>query len=138
MGDSAEVLFVSPNLLGDTPPFEEAYSKQVPRSILSISCQTGGADYLYGDNDVDIIVGGADGDFIYAGDGNDFVAGDCVDISLFDVAYTVEKFESIETEVGGNDTIWLGEGDDYAIGGAFGDTIHGESGMDVIVSIDYS
>ena len=138
MGDSAEVLFVSPYLLGETLPFEDAYSKQVPRSILSTSCQDGGADHLYGDNGSDIIVGGADGDFIYAGDGNDFVAGDCVGISLFDVAYAVEKIESIVTEVGGNDTIWLGQGDDYAIGGAFGDIIHGESGMDVIVSTDYS
>ena len=115
--------------------FDEAYSKRNPQSIVSLTCDIGGSDTLDGDADEDVIIGGASNDTIQAGTENDVVAGDCVLIEYNDTDFMLQRMESINTDIGGDDVIWLGEGDDYAIGGASDDEIHGENGLDVIVSI---
>ena len=118
MGDSAEVLFVSPSLLGDTPPFEEAHSKQVPRSILSIYCQDGGADYLYGGSgDVDYIIGGGFNDYVEGNEGMDLVFGDHAFILLNStMPFKLEYAQTIYPNcTPGNDNITLGPGGEHQI-----------------------
>ena len=113
MGDSAEVLFVSPDLLGETLPFEDAYSKQVPRSILSTSCQDGGADHLYGGSgDVDYIIGGSFNDYVEGNEGMDLVFGDHAFILLNStMPYKLEYAKTIYANcTPDNDNITLGLG----------------------------
>lgn len=49
----------------------------------------------------------------------------------------ISEIYSVRVDEGGNDTMWLGDGDDVGIGGVLDDTIYGEDGRDIIVSSTY-
>ena len=72
---------------------------------------------------------------MFGNDGDDFAAGDCVQI-LFDTDnHVISSIRSTSASNGKRDEITLGNGSDIGIGGFDSDTIYGNEGMDIIVSI---
>ena len=72
---------------------------------------------------------------MFGNDGDDFAAGDCVQI-LFDTDnHVISRIRSTSASNGKRDEITLGNGSDIGIGGFDSDTIYGNEGMDIIVSI---
>ena len=74
-------------------------------------------------------------DYIIGGPGPDFVFGDHGIIILNETKpYKLDFASTTDPNcTPGNDTIYLGDGDDIAFGGAFSDTIYGEAGQDIIL-----
>ena len=72
----------------------------------------------------------------------DIVAGDLVEIHFIALLPSPESITSLETSIGGNDNITLGEGNNIGIGGASNDHITSGSGRDIVagdsVSIYFS
>ena len=96
-------------------------------SIDSHNCtEGGGQNIMAGGDDHDIIVGGGHSiDLIDAGTGSDFASGDCVWI-LFDSSdFHLRNVTSTSINVGLQDELRMGSGDDVAIGGQGIDTIFG-------------
>ena len=84
----------------------------------------------------DILIGGANSeDHLFGNDGNDLAAGDCVRILFAPESHILSSVTSSSTHIGKKDEIMLGNGSDIGIGGHDSDTIHGNEGMDIIVSV---
>ena len=103
-----------------------------PASITSMATGTGGNDKITlgeGDN---ICVGGAYNDTITSGSGRDIVFGDSafIDFSPDDLFPT--NMTSLDPEIGGADTLNLGDGDNVGVGGAETDTITCGVGHDIV------
>jgi Ca2+-binding RTX toxin-like protein len=94
----------------------------------STDTATGGVDTLNGNENDDLIIGGAFGDIISGGSGNDIALGDNAEV-LFGVQ---QRVETTARTTGGSDTIRGNEGQDVLIGGAAGDRIDGGSNEDLI------
>ena len=125
-------------IFGDfgTLEFEvEAPNLAGARQMSTIDCNQGGSDRLYGEYGDDVVIGGALGDNISGGSGDDVLAGDCISVLFGQTDFNVTEIHSSDTSIGGEDTIYMGPGDDIAIGGAFTDHIYGETGRDIIVSL---
>jgi Ca2+-binding RTX toxin-like protein len=111
-GDGRDILF------GDAAQVYYYASSTSPHLLISIDCEAGGDDTLYGGaGDVDYIVGGGFADEIWGGtnstgvsDGCDLVFGDHAQILLFeDPPFKLLKAETIFANcTGGNDRIFLG------------------------------
>ncbi|CAB9505197.1 Kringle domain [Seminavis robusta] len=128
-GDAAQILY-----------YDESTS---PKSLMTIDCEDGGYDTLYGGSgSVDYLVGGGFADTIYGGtaevddaaDGCDLVFGDHAQILLEEEpAFKLISAETTFPEcTGGDDYIYLGAGDDIAFGAAGNDHIEGNAGQDII------
>ena len=105
---------------------------------LNVSLLLGKLNLVNRNEGHDILVGGAQSiDTISADDGNDFAAGDCVSIEFF-ADHHISSILSTSEDIGKNDFIRMGNGDDFAIGGTGhptegGDFIHGGHGNDLLV-----
>ncbi len=113
---------------------------------------TGGADTISGNAKDDIIAGGVGGDTIYGDAGvegdydavaspkvndiNDIILGDngIFNFNMGDNDYTtLDLILTTDTGLGGADTIYGNDGDDYILGGKDGDTISGNADDDIIL-----
>ena len=131
-GDGSDLIF------GDfgTLEFEvEAPNLAGAIQMITVDCSQGDSDRLHGDYGDDVVIGGALGDYISGGSGDDVLAGDCISVLFGETDFNVTEIDSSDTGIGGEDTIYMGPGDDIAIGGAFTDHVYGETGRDIIVSL---
>lgn len=72
-----------------------------------------------------MVGGGHSVDVFDAGDGQDFASGDCVLIIFNQTDYFITSIASTSIDVGGEDALMMGDGNDIAIGGQNIDTIYG-------------
>jgi len=96
---------------------------------------TSGNDQLIGGSGDDLIFGGLGNDAIYANAGNDKVVGDLgqADFKTDDSdPNTLDRVYSKNSETGGQDEVYGGEGNDVIIGGAATDNLYGEEGDDFV------
>ena len=126
VGDSAEILFYFSRLPAPSEN-ETGYFWNVPERIKSISCEFGNKDTISGGNGTDYIIGGALDDTVHALGDADLVLGDHGTIYLYQ--NTPYKLINVTTTdpscTQGIDTMYLGDGNDIAFGGALGDYIEG-------------
>jgi Ca2+-binding RTX toxin-like protein len=117
---------------GDSVVIEFSTTDALATHMTSLDASIGGHDIMkLGDGD-NIGIGGADDDTIECGTGNDIVVGDSVEMFFIEASISLEFMTSLDTSIGGHDEIFLGEGDNICIGGAFDDTITSGSGRDIV------
>ena len=120
-----------------SPSFQPSLVPSARVVMFRCSRDDSGNDTIEGGMSTDVIIGGGKNDIIKSFGGSDIVIGDYGKV-LFNTTtknlHGVELIESIDTDKGGLDEIWLGDGDDIGIGGADNDVIRGENGIDVLVS----
>ena len=124
----------TPPQIGDSAEIHLEEGK-VPSSVETKACEDGDHDFLYGGPGVDYIIGGSYNDTIEGNEGMDMVFGDH-GLILFNTShpYMLKYATTMNaTCTPGSDNITLGEGDDIAFGGGFGDDIDGGEGQDIIL-----
>src|SRR5438270_720887 len=140
LGDNGRIL--SPH--SNTHPFGTL--RLTLDKIFTVSDDIGGADTIKTSpvgSSSNIVLGGAKGDTIWAsasvsgktvtrGTGTNLVVGDGGEIGWVASDHTIARAFSTSTTIGGADTIYLGNGSNLVVGGAFGDTIDGGNGFNVI------
>lgn len=91
----------------------------------------GGKDYIRGKG---ILVGGAGDDTIHGGDSEDLIYGDAINPnSLIEVGNDTIYADTLNpTHDGDVDVVYGGRGNDFIVGGGFGDKIYGGFGNDTI------
>ena len=100
--------------------------------VIARNGDIGGADTIEGNDGNDVILGGALGDTIASGTGNDYVAGDIAELKR-DENGDLVSFETVEQNLGGDDSISAGDGNDFILGGTGADSISGGAGNDTIL-----
>ena len=106
--------------------------------VITVDPTVGGPDVLHAGSGADVVIGGAGSDSITTDRDDtvgDIVLGDhgFVDYVLRDGdPTTVDSVTSLDTALGGDDTIVTGRGDDIVIGGAGADTIDGGDGRNLV------
>jgi Ca2+-binding RTX toxin-like protein len=102
----------------------------------------GGMDELVGGSGNDVLIGDygrvlwRSSDNIFSAASIEAIAGQGGYGDFTDgVIRTITDVYSVTTDEGGNDDLTLGEGDDVGIGGASDDTVRGDGGNDIIVSM---
>lgn len=88
----------------------------------------GGADEVVAGSGDDSVTGDAGNDTIYGGDGADWIDSGADN----DTVYGGDGDLLTADDPGGNDSMWLGAGDDFAYGEAGNDVIYGDDGTDTI------
>ncbi len=91
----------------------------------------GGQDTIQGGDGNDLILGGADNDTIQGGLGNDTLLGDNGQITYS--TGRIRLIETLNSTVGGDDSVQGNEGDDLILGGFGNDTLEGNAGDDKIL-----
>ena len=94
----------------------------------SIDPAIGGVDTIEGNENDDLIIGGADADIIFGNDGDDIALGDNAEIQFG----SIQRVETTARTIGGADLIRGNAGQDLLVGGAFGDRIDGNADEDLI------
>ncbi len=94
--------------------------------VLTTSPTSGGNDNLSGGDGDDVILGGFGNDNIRGGGGSDRILGD-------NGGFSGARLETSDPTVGGNDTIYGDDGDDWALGGFGDDSLFGGAGFDVLL-----
>ncbi|MBE9030746.1 DUF4347 domain-containing protein [filamentous cyanobacterium LEGE 11480] len=92
----------------------------------------GGNDTITGNEDADTIMGGSGNDTIDGGAAADIILGDNGISVRADGSAQANDIISTETQVGGQDNITAGDGDDIVLGGGDNDTITGNAGQDIL------
>ena len=100
-------------------------------TIEVLSPEVGGDDLIAGNEDDDIVIAGVGSDRVTGDAGNDFLAGDNAEILL--ETGRIRQFNSTSPELGGDDTIFGGEGVDLILGGFAQDSLYGDAGNDRIL-----
>jgi Ca2+-binding RTX toxin-like protein len=125
-------------LLGDHGEVDYTLGKIT--KIFTTNEGVGGTDTINGNEDNDVLMGGAAGDLLNGNAGNDIMIGDQgqVDYVMPDTVSKATLLSVIKTtdtsEVsGGIDTINGSTGDDIALGGVQGDNISGNEGADILL-----
>ncbi len=98
--------------------------------MLSIDFADGSADSIFSGSGADVILAGPDDDTVDAGDGNNIVFGDNGEI--YWTAGIIDQATTVETPVGGNDTLTAGAGNDLVFGGTLDDVINAGNGDNVV------
>ncbi|MCF2147132.1 DUF4347 domain-containing protein [Desmonostoc muscorum LEGE 12446] len=91
----------------------------------------GGNDTITTGGDRDIILGGNGSDNINAGDGNNIAIGDSGKVTI--AAGKVNRIETTDSNLGGNDTITTGSGEDIVLGGFGSDNLTTGASNDVVL-----
>jgi Ca2+-binding RTX toxin-like protein len=127
-GDAGEDI-----LLGDNGQLD--YSADGDLSTLDTIRTTnpgiGGNDQIEGNDDDDILLGGAASDQLMGNGGNDIALGDNGEISLVD--NQIDQITTTDPTIGGNDAIAGNAGQDIILGGAAGDDLQGNENRDIIL-----
>ncbi len=116
-------------LIGDNGSAE--FVNGLLSTIQSTASDVGGADTISAGNGDNIVIGGAAGDAIATGNGADMIIGDNGAATF--VNGTLSSLQSTATQVGGNDTISAGDGENVIFGGAGNDGITTGVGADVVI-----
>ncbi|MFU8842119.1 MAG: hypothetical protein ACNA8R_15660, partial [Nitriliruptoraceae bacterium] len=102
---------------------------RTPARVFTVDPMVGGSDKIETNDGNDIVFGGIDGDVIYAGQGHNIVIGDMGFIDWFiddsDLG-DIDRIETTEPGLGGNDQITTGDGDDIIFGGQDGFSLYVE------------
>jgi Ca2+-binding RTX toxin-like protein len=93
---------------------------------------TGGADTIVSGDGDKVILAGMGGDTVTAGTGDNVVFGDNGNVN-WDTTGLITNFESTEVDLGDDDQITLGDGNNTVVGGFGNDTVTTGSGEDVVV-----
>jgi Ca2+-binding RTX toxin-like protein len=91
----------------------------------------GGNDTIEGNEDDDIILGGAYNDDIWGNEDEDMIMGDNGQIIMPDEV--LEKIETTDPGIGGSDNIYGNDADDIILGGMDGDWLEGNADRDIIL-----
>jgi trimeric autotransporter adhesin len=119
-------------LLGDNGAIDYGVDANLTTldSVITTAPTIGGIDTITGDAGNDIVLGGAEGDSITGNVGDDILLGDHGQVSYTNGLLT--QFATLNPENGGNDTIVGNEGADILVGGTANDTVNGNAGSDLI------
>jgi Ca2+-binding RTX toxin-like protein len=79
-------------------------------------------DTIVGGPAADVLVGGLGNDTVQGGEGDDVLVGDNARI-VRDAFYVVQRIETRDDALGGNDILFSSEGNDVLLGGAAGDRL---------------
>ncbi|BAU91131.1 GLUG domain-containing protein [Methylorubrum populi] len=104
----------------------------VPVFVRTTSAAVGDADEIRAGEGDNTVLGGAGGDTIVTGSGRDTVFGDAGQIR-FDAKGLVERAESLDTGIGGDDTIEAGAGDNLVVAGVGADKVTTLAGADIVL-----
>jgi Ca2+-binding RTX toxin-like protein len=107
-------------------------SALVPVFVRTTNASVGDADEIRAGEGDNVVLGGVGGDTIVTGSGRDTVVRRCGQVR-FDAKGLVERAESLDTAIGGDDTIEAGAGDNLVLGGAGADTITTLGGSDIVL-----
>ncbi|UCE72957.1 MAG: DUF4347 domain-containing protein [Methanomassiliicoccales archaeon] len=129
-------------ILGDNGFLDFVYDGDASSLDLIVSTDPGdgGSDTIEGNEDDDIILGGAEGDDIWGHGGHDIILGDNGNITQ--PGAVIQVIKTTAPAIGGSDTIEGNDGDDIILGGAYGDHLEGNAGLDIILGdngmLDYA
>ncbi|MEZ6122879.1 MAG: calcium-binding protein [Planctomycetaceae bacterium] len=101
-------------------------------AVQSINLGNGGNDTIHLSDGINSVIAGAGNDSITVGTGFNLVLGDEGEALLFSDG-TVDEIRSLNSGVGGTDTIDLGSGTNVVIAGAASDTVTVGSGSSIIL-----
>ncbi|WP_283206900.1 calcium-binding protein, partial [Methylorubrum podarium] len=107
-------------------------SALVPVFVRTTNAAVGDADEIRAGEGDNLVLGGAGGDTIVAGAGRDTVFGDAGQIR-FDAKGLIERAESLDTAIGGDDSIKVGAGDNLVIAGVGADKVTVLAGADIVL-----
>ena len=124
-GDEADII------LGDNGEIVPDYVNGLAVSVTTTDPTVGGNDILSGGSGNDLIYGQAGNDTLSGDDGDDILFGDRGVITI--QAGIVLRVQTLDTGVGGNDTLSGGVGADILMGGAGNDILTGNAGNDVLI-----
>ncbi|WP_238256933.1 beta strand repeat-containing protein, partial [Methylorubrum podarium] len=124
LGDSGEADF--------TVAVTGAVTTSVLARIATTATAIGGADTITFGAGSNVVLGGAGGDTIKGADRGAVVLGDN-GIVTFDADGRIRRALSIDTEIGGDDTITIGDGDNVVLGGTGRDAITIGNGDNVVL-----
>jgi len=120
-------------LLGDNG--KVILSSGLPSLVVTMYPAFGAVDNIHGNEDADILMGGAAGDDLFGDAGDDLILGDHgqLNTQAYDAdPATRDVIEATDPLLGGNDIISGGDGADLAFGGTGTDDIHGDAGDDIL------
>lgn len=120
-------------VFGDFARLEYKLDSTLPLKFESTDVEFGGPDFISVQDGSHYICGGTDGDTIVAGEGSTIVVADLGQIDYQANFPFPSVLQSINTNVGGNDTIKIRAGNHIVIGGSSGDTITTDAGNDIVV-----
>ena len=104
-------------------------------SAKTIDAAAGGNDGIVGGDGTNIVFGGAGNDSFNGGSGLDVVLGDDGMVTLDDQRRPA-LVQTTDPTVAGNDTIYLGSGGGFALGGGGNDSVHASGGNNVLLGDD--
>ena len=107
-------------------------SAWVPVFVRTTDPTVGEADEIRAGEGDNVVLGGAGGDSIVTGSGRDTVLGDHGQIR-FDAKGLIARVESLDTGLGGDDTIEAGAGDNLVIAGVGADKVTTLGGNDIVL-----
>ncbi len=110
------------------------------QSITTIGSGIGAGNTIVGGAGVDLIIGGAAGDVIHGNGGDDVIIGD--EGTITEINGVLQTVMTTAPGTGGSDVITGDDGNDTIFGGAAGDSIQGNAGLDLIFGdngrVDYA
>ncbi|EHP92392.1 Hemolysin-type calcium-binding region [Methylorubrum extorquens DSM 13060] len=104
----------------------------IPVFVRTTNAALGDADEIRAGEGDNVVLGGVGGDTIVTGAGRDTVFGDAGQVR-FDAKGLVERAESLDTAIGGDDTIEAGAGDNLVIAGVGADRVTTLGGNDAVL-----
>ncbi|MDI1313707.1 calcium-binding protein, partial [Prosthecobacter sp.] len=121
-------------ILGDngTATYDSATGTAIISDMISTQLSLGGDDIISAGSGNNILIGGFGADRITSLEGDDIVAGDNAH-AVFSAAGILTFFTSISPEIGGDDIIDAGDGNNIVLGGLGADTITTGTGADLLI-----
>eukprot|EP01064_Diplonema_japonicum_P037205 TRINITY_DN8659_c0_g1_i1.p1 TRINITY_DN8659_c0_g1~~TRINITY_DN8659_c0_g1_i1.p1 ORF type:complete len:5459 (+),score=1664.04 TRINITY_DN8659_c0_g1_i1:4665-21041(+) len=101
-------------------------------TLKTVEPLNGGDDTMHGEEEEDIMFGGAANDTMEGGDSADVLFGDFGSYTLSGTVKTITSIDTNNLYFGTGDEIYGGAGNDFVLGGQGKDTIQGDSGADWI------
>jgi Ca2+-binding RTX toxin-like protein len=92
----------------------------------------GDDDIINAGNGDNVVMGGAGNDAVTTGSGVDLIAGDGGRLTR-NMLGALVRFETVEEDVGGADTIMAGDGDNVVLAGTGADTVSTGAGADIVL-----
>ncbi|GMA79011.1 hypothetical protein GCM10025880_54280 [Methylorubrum aminovorans] len=124
LGDSGEADF--------TVTVTNGVTTSVLARIATTAPSIGGGDTITFGTGNNVVLGGAGGDTIKGGDKGAFILGDN-GVVTFDALGLIRRALSLDTAIGGDDSITVGNGDNVVLGGSGRDTITAGDGSNVVL-----
>ncbi|MGH3370352.1 MAG: Calx-beta domain-containing protein, partial [Nocardioidaceae bacterium] len=123
-------------VLGDHGMVDYGVSAADHDLVQTLDPAHGGADVIDGNEDADVVLGGAAGDTIHGNGASDVILGDFGRLTWMADDGDQSDLDLVTTTdptAGGVDTITGDEDHDIVLGGAAGDVITGQTGIDILL-----